>query len=273
MNTVADSPPILELQNVCKWFPDPKNGERLVTIDDISLSVPAEASGEFIALLGPSGSGKSTILNLISGLLAPDSGEVRVRGERVPMPNPWSVTVPQAYTCFPWLTVLGNAEFGLAIQGMPPAERHRVASDCLTRVGLGDRLTARPRELSGGMQQRVAIARTLAMKPPIVMMDEPFGALDAQTRADMQQMLVDLWIEEMNLIFFVTHDITEALLLADRVIVLSPRPAKIVFDTKVPFARPRQPSITMDNEFVTMGQAILHLLKQTPTTGQVRITV
>jgi NitT/TauT family transport system ATP-binding protein len=183
------------------------------------------------------------------------------------------VTVPQAYTCFPWLTALGNVEFGLGIQGKGGAERRKVATEYLGKVGLGDRLGAYPKQLSGGMQQRVAIARTLAMKPKVVLMDEPFGALDAQTRGEMQQMLLRLWAEEKNLILFITHDITEALLLADRVIVFSPRPARVLHDVRLPFPRPRPPSLVYDKSFIELSQALLDLLKQTPSSGQVRVTV
>ncbi len=267
------SEPVVELKNVSKWFPDPRNGNRLVAIENINIQIADEESGEFVVLLGPSGCGKSTILNLVSGLLTADEGEVRVFGQRVAGPDPHSATVPQAYTCFPWLTALGNVEFGLAVQGKPKKERREIAIEYLNKVGLGDRLQARPKELSGGMQQRVAIARTLAMKPRIVLMDEPFGALDAQTRAEMQQMLLQLWAEEKNLIIFVTHDITEALLLADRVIVFSPRPAQIVHDLRVPFPRPRPPSLMHEEQFVNLSEALLHLLKKTPTGGQVRVSV
>jgi len=148
-----------------------------------------------------------------------------------------------------------------------------MAIEYLRRVGLGDRLNAYPKQLSGGMQQRVAIARTLAIKPPIMLMDEPFGALDAQTRAEMQQMLLQLWGEEKNFIIFVTHDITEALLLSDRVIVFSPRPARILEDMRVPFARPRQPSLAREQEFVDLSQNLLGLLKKMPEGGQVRVSV
>jgi NitT/TauT family transport system ATP-binding protein len=273
VSALSEKPPAIELKSVSKWFPDPRSGELRVTVDQIDLAVSDEEAGEFVALLGPSGCGKSTILNLIAGLLAPEKGEVRVFGERVTGPNPLSVTVPQAYTCFPWLKTLANVEFGLAIQGRSRAERQRMAREYLEKVGLGDRVNAYPKELSGGMQQRVAIARTLAMKPPIVLMDEPFGALDAQTRAEMQQMLLQLWSDEKNLILFITHDITEALLLADRVIVLSACPAKIVHDLQVPFPRPRPPSLTREPQFLNVSEALLQLLKRTPTGGQVRVSV
>jgi NitT/TauT family transport system ATP-binding protein len=270
---VAENPPYVELKNVSKWFPDPRNGDRLVAVQDISMVIPRSEAGDFVALLGPSGCGKSTILNLIAGMIPPDNGEVLISGKPVCGPSPDTATVPQAYTCFPWLTVLGNVEFGLSLQGKPKAERFKIATEYLNKVGLEDRLTARTKELSGGMQQRVAIARTLAMKPPIVLMDEPFGALDAQTRAEMQQMLLQLWTEEKNLILFVTHDITEALLLSDRIIVFSPRPAEIVQDLPVPFPRPRPPSLVREEMFVNLSQALLQLLKKTPTSGQVRVSV
>jgi NitT/TauT family transport system ATP-binding protein len=269
----SEKPPVIALKEVSKWFPAPHHGERLVTVDKISFEIPDVGEGEFIVLLGPSGCGKSTILNMIAGMLTPDSGEVCTYGKSVIGPNPLAVTVPQAYTCFPWLTVLGNVEFGLNILGKPPQERQRVAVEYLTKVGLSDRCSASPRHLSGGMQQRVAIARTLAMRLPIVLMDEPFGALDAQTRSDMQQMLLQLWQEEKNTILFVTHDITEGLLLADRILVFSARPAQIVHDLKVPFARPRLPSLIYEEAFVHLSQALLQLLKQAPTSGQVRVTV
>ena len=243
MSTPAETQPTadrpvnrIELRGVGKWFG--KNHDRLTVIDGVDLAVADKAEGEFVALLGPSGAGKSTILSLLAGLSAPDAGEVFTIGHKVDGPNPDTVTVPQSYTCFPWLSVLGNVEFGLSVAGKPAKERREIAMHYLEQVELADRAAAYPKELSGGMQQRVAIARALALRPPIVLMDEPFGALDAQTRADMQQMLLEVWAEETNCIFFVTHDITEALLLADRVIVLSPRPAKIVEDLVVPFSRP-----------------------------------
>jgi NitT/TauT family transport system ATP-binding protein len=270
---MGETTPVIELKNASRWFPDPRTGERLAVVEDLSLLIADEEVGEFVALLGPSGCGKSTILRMISGLDSPDAGEVRTFGELVRGPNSKSVTVPQAYTCFPWLKASGNVEFGLALQGKPGPERRKTAAEYLRKVGLGDRLDARPHELSGGMQQRVAIARTLAMKPPIVLMDEPFGALDAQTRAEMQQMLLQLWAEEKNTILFITHDITEALLLADRIIVLSPRPARVVQDMMVPFPRPRPPSLALTDEFVRLSQALLQLLKQTPAAGSVRVTV
>jgi NitT/TauT family transport system ATP-binding protein len=257
-------------------------GEQVEAVKGFNLTVRDEEKGEFLAMLGPSGCGKSTVLNMISGLLEPTEGEIHIHGKPLVGTNDISVTVPQAYTCFPWLTALGNVEFGLAIQGKPPEERQKIALEYLEKVGLQDRVNAYPRELSGGMQQRVAIARTLAMRPPVVLMDEPFGALDAQIRSEMQQMLLGLWAEEKNLIIFITHDITEALLLADRVVVCSPRPARIIHDMLVPFPRPRKPTLAFDPAFVNLMQALLQLLKgktqeighdETSATGQVRVSI
>ncbi|MEY2520796.1 MAG: NitT/TauT family transport system ATP-binding protein [Verrucomicrobiota bacterium] len=261
VRTVPYNSPIVELKDVSKWFGDARSGKRLVAIKKLNLVIPSDEEGEFVVLLGPSGCGKSTILGLISGLIRPDEGEVWVKGKLVTGPSPDSATVPQMYTCFPWLTAIGNVEFGLAVQGMSKDQRRRVAAKYLRKVGLEDRIDARPGELSGGMQQRVAIARTLAIKPPIVLMDEPFGALDAQTRGEMQQMLLQLWKEEKNTIIFVTHDISEALLLGDRVVMLSARPAHVVYDRQIDFPRPREQSLTYRRQFVKMSESLLDKLK------------
>jgi len=261
----------IELRGVGKWFGS--NHDRLTVVDGIDLAIASQAVGEFVALLGPSGAGKSTILSMLAGLSSPDAGEVLTMGHKVDGPNSDTVTVPQSYTCFPWLTVLGNVEFGLSVTGKPAKERRDLALHYIEQVELADRANAYPKELSGGMQQRVAIARALAVRPPIVLMDEPFGALDAQTRAEMQQMLLQVWAEETNCVFFVTHDITEALLLADRVIVLSPRPAKIVEDLTVPFARPRPATILFEEDFIHLSQALLQMLKKSPGSGHVRVSL
>lgn len=261
----AKLPHIVDVKNVSKWFKDARSGVTFEALKDFNLTIEHDGAGEFVVLLGPSGCGKSTILTLISGLALPDKGEVQVFGETVTGPNPMSATVPQAYTCFPWLTVIENVEFGLGIRGKSKKERHAIAKDYLGRVGLKDRSDAYPKQLSGGMQQRVAIARTLAMKLPIVLMDEPFGALDAQTRSDMQQMIMELWEVERNTIIFVTHDITEALLLGDRVIVFSTRPAKIIWDRPNldgVFGHKRKPSLAQDAHFIELCEELRTKLKK-----------
>lgn len=279
-NIVPEQPktaPVLELRKVTKSFPG-KEGRQFV-LQDFDLVVEDEAEGEFIAVLGPSGCGKSTIMSLVGGQSIPDSGEVLSFGTPVKGDNPYAVTVQQAYTCLPWRTVQQNVEFGLEIRGMNAQERKTVASEYIERVGLGDRANAFPKELSGGMQQRVAIARCLALKPRIMLMDEPFGALDAKIRSDMQALLLELWNAEKNSILFITHDITEALLLADRVIVVAGRPAEIVKDIRVPFARPRVGpgapvgDLASTEPFLRLSHEILQLLKAQGGSGQVRVSL
>jgi NitT/TauT family transport system ATP-binding protein len=251
----------LEFKGVVKRFRQKRNDEPIVVFDGLDFSVTGDASGEILVLLGPSGCGKTTLLNLVSGLLTPDEGEIRVFGDLVIGPNSHSVMVPQAYTCFPWLTALGNVEFGLAVRGFSRRERRLLSVEYLTKVGLGDRLDAYPSELSGGMQQRVAIARTLVLRPTIVLMDEPFGALDSQTRTQMQQLVLALWGQEKNLILFVTHDIQEALLLADRIFLLPPRPVKrIVTEVHVPFGRPRSETLLFEPSFAVLARQLRTML-------------
>lgn len=270
---IAPSPPpatnhIVQLTKVSKTFEDGRKGEQLEVLKDFDFSIERGAASSFVVLLGPSGCGKSTVLSLISGLALPDSGEVRVLGDLVTGPSPHSATVLQAYTCFPWLTVLQNVEFGLIVQGgEKKKDRTDRAMEYLTKVGLEDRVKAYPKQLSGGMQQRVAIARTLAIKPPIVLMDEPFGALDAQTRSEMQQMVLDLWEAERNTIIFVTHDISEALLLGDRVVVFPSRPIfgsdfyeKRNLDKILGHAR--KPEVTREPEFVALAEELRQRLRR-----------
>lgn len=258
---------VLEFQNVSKTYAA-KGTDPVLAVNEVSFAIPDEEAGEFIALIGPSGSGKSTMLNMISGILSPTSGQVLHNGVPITGVSRSTVTVQQAYTCFPWLTVRQNVAFGLELERLSSAEIRQISDEYLTKVGLQDRADAFPRELSGGMQQRVAIARALALKRPILLMDEPFGALDAQTRASMQQTLVDLWQKEKSLVIFVTHDINEAILLADRIIVLSARPAHVVYDVKVPFERPRTPHIIGDLRFIQLAETLLDYLKS-PGAGKV----
>ena len=259
--------PIVELRDLVKTFPRGCNGDVLTVLRDFSLRIESHeggsprGSGQFVALLGPSGCGKSTVLGLISGAIAPDRGEVEVLGHKVVGPHLYTATVPQTYTCFPWLSALQNVAFGVRLQRKGQAERAKIAQEYLEKVGLSDFPDAKPDELSGGMKQRVAIARALAMRRPILLMDEPFGALDAQTRADMQQMLLKLWQVEANTIIFVTHDITEALLLAQRVLVLSARPANIIHDLLVPLPTVRPPEIVYTADFIQCAGELRRLVQ------------
>lgn len=210
---------ILEFENVIKSFSDKKTKQSFEVLKGLNFQVRAK---EFVVLMGPSGCGKSTVLKLISGFLKADQGKIWIHSKVK------SATVPQAYTCFPWLTAKQNVAFGLALQGKEKKEQEEIAEEYLKKVGLQNYRNFYPRQLSGGMQQRVAIARTLAAKPSILLMDEPFGALDDQTREEMQQMLLELWRQEENTIVFVTHDIAEAMRLAERIFVFGPHPQGLV---------------------------------------------
>jgi NitT/TauT family transport system ATP-binding protein len=201
---------------------------------DIDLDV---ASGEFVTLLGPSGCGKSTLLYLIAGLEETTAGEIASFGKRVVSPSPDRSLIFQETSLFPWLTVWQNVSFGLSIRGDGLTERKAVAREALQRVGLVEAMEKRPDELSGGMRQRVAVARALAMRPKVFLMDEPFAALDVQTRQKMQDFLLDVWRESTASVLFVTHHIDEAVALADRVVVFTARPGRI--KTIVPVNQPR----------------------------------
>lgn len=273
---VSPKPPVIELMHVSKWFDTPKPGDKQARVDvvnDVSLVVEDNPNGEFIAILGPSGCGKSTILNMLAGQVQPSIGTVKTFGVSCIQDNPNAVTVQQAYTCFDWRTVIDNVMLGLEIQRVSKKERESIAMHYLEKVGLADRAYAYPKELSGGMKQRVAIARALAMKPKLILMDEPFGALDANIREEMQHMLLNIWGEEKNTIVFITHDITEAVILADRILVMSPRPTTIIKDVVVPFGRPRDEVMTSSKEFTDFAQDILKILKTQDGGGQVRVSV
>ena len=222
-------------RNVSKvWAPTtPRAHEAL---RDIELDI---APNEFVVLLGPSGCGKSTLLYLIAGLEATSGGELWSFGDRVTAPSPERSLIFQETSLFPWLTVWQNVAFGLSIRGMPNAERRAIARHALQRVGLTEAMDKRPDELSGGMRQRVAVARALAMSPKVLLMDEPFAALDVQTRSKMQDFLLDVWRDAGASVLFVTHHIDEAVALADRIVVFTARPGRIKTVVTVDMPRPR----------------------------------
>jgi NitT/TauT family transport system ATP-binding protein len=199
------------------------------------------APGEFTVLIGPSGCGKSTLLYLIAGLEPETDGEIWSFGDRVATPSPDRSLIFQETSLFPWLTVWQNVSFGLSIRGTPAAERKAVAREALHRVGLTEAMDKRPDELSGGMRQRVAVARALAMRPKVLLMDEPFAALDVQTRTKMQDFLLDVWRDSGASILFVTHHIEEAIALADRVVVFTARPGRVKTIVPIDLPRPRDP--------------------------------
>lgn len=226
-------------------------------LDGIDLKVEP---GEFVSILGPSGCGKSTIIGAIAGFTSISAGELRVDDQRVRAPGPDRGVVFQQHTLFPWKTVLENVEFGLKMRGVKKRERRQTARDILEHIGLGEFVSHFPHQLSGGMQQRVALARVLVNRPRVLLMDEPFCALDAQTRLQMQQMLLRLWHELHMTVVFVTHDVDEAVFLSDRVVVLSQRPARIAAEFNVSLARPRSPDVLTDPEFTELKRKTLSLL-------------
>jgi NitT/TauT family transport system ATP-binding protein len=227
----AVATPVVELTDVSHSY------GRRTAIRDVNMAIPdVPDRGQCRVLLGPSGCGKSTILRLIAGLIRPTKGDVRVHGQTVTGPGRDRGMVFQSYSSFPWLTVLDNVRFGLDLQRIRRAQGDAEARQLIERVGLAGHEQAYPNQLSGGMRQRVAIARTLACKPTIILMDEPFGALDPRTRSEMQDMLAGLWADgELNTtIIFVTHDVDEAIFLADRIHVMSPGPGSIVAELEAP---------------------------------------
>jgi NitT/TauT family transport system ATP-binding protein len=269
----------ITLKDVSRTFFSP-SGERIEAIKDVSLEVEDAFSpagrdiGEFRVLLGPSGCGKSTLLRMIAGLDKPTSGEVLVNGVPVTGPGKDRGMVFQKYTSFPWLTVAENVAYGMKINGVPEAQRKETTDHLLKSVGLTEFANVYPETLSGGMQQRVAIARTLALRPSVILMDEPFGALDAQTRSDMQQLLLQIWDETACTILFVTHDVEEAVYLADRIFIMSSHPGTLVEDVHVPFDRPRRLELKESTEFHDLQHYVLGRLKSAPGVGgHVRVSI
>jgi NitT/TauT family transport system ATP-binding protein len=268
----------ISLRNVSRTFIG-ATGEKIEALKDVNLEVEDEFApdgrdlGEFSVLLGPSGCGKSTILRMIAGLDFPTQGEVLMNGQSVTGPGSDRGMVFQKYTSFAWLTVARNIEYGLAIKGTPEAERRDTVAHLINAVGLSGFENAYPHTLSGGMQQRVAIARSLAVRPQVLLMDEPFGALDAQTRNEMQDLLLRIWEETAATVLFVTHDVAEAVFLADRMYIVSSRPGTIADDIPVPFGRPRDQGLKETHEFQELQAHALARLRRAGGPGNIRVSV
>ena len=228
---------VLSVHHVSRRFTTKRHDT--LALDDIEVEI---MEGEFICIVGPSGCGKTTLLNIVAGFIQPDSGEVRIAGQVVRGPGADRIVVFQEPALFPWLNVRANVEFGLKIAGVPRRERHERATASLRLVGLERFSRAYVHELSGGMKQRVQLARSLAVRPSVLLMDEPFAALDAQTRDVMQEELQSLWQQTGATILFVTHNVREAVLLADRIIVMSPSPGRISEQIHVGLPHPRDPN-------------------------------
>ena len=229
----------------------------VLALDDVSLKV---AKNEFCVIVGPSGCGKSSLLYLAAGLNDATSGVIKVDGREVIEPGPDRGMVFQSYTLFPWLTVRANIEYGPKRKGLPAEQRRQIVDQYLNEVGLAPFADHYPAQLSGGMKQRVAIARALANDPAVLLMDEPFGALDSQTRGTMQKLLLRVWERQQKTVLFVTHDIDEALVLGDRVLVMTARPGKIKAEIKVDIPRPRSMDVILEPDFIALKRRILGLL-------------
>ena len=248
--------PRLQVDKVSLRYQKPDGG-MFTALEQVSFEVPDQ---QFAVLVGPSGCGKSSLLYLTAGLNEPTEGEIYVGGQQVQGPGADRGMVFQSYTLFPWLTVRQNVEFGLKRRGMAAAQRKEIVDYYVNEVGLTGFADNYAKQLSGGMMQRVAIARALANDPQILLMDEPFGALDSQTRLQMQQLLLRVWGNSKKTVLFVTHDIDEAILLGDRVYVMGARPGRIKQILDVPIERPRTLDMVMERSFIEMKRNIFGLL-------------
>jgi NitT/TauT family transport system ATP-binding protein len=253
---------MVELQEVSKSFHKTLNNGSMAiqAVDSVNLSI---RENEFISIIGPSGCGKTTLLKMIDGLLPYDRGAILINGKKVTAPGPERAVVFQTFALLPWRTVLANVEFSLELRHIPKDERAKTAREYIRRVGLADFENHYPHELSGGMQQRAGLARALAVNPMILLMDEPFGSVDAQTRQLLQEELLELWQRERKTVIFVTHSMDEAVYLSDRVVVMTPRPGRVAEILDVPLPRPRvAEDVRRDPRFVDLTNYIWDSLKK-----------
>lgn len=241
--------------DLCVGFRD--GSRRIEALQRLSFEC---GDGEFLSVLGPSGCGKTTLLRVLAGLITPDSGRIEPISAS-PNGNSRILLVFQEDSLFPWMTVLQNAAFGLEMQGVSKSIRDSQARELLERLGISGREHSFPHQLSMGMKQRVAVIRCFLSKPGLMLMDEPFGALDSQTRSILQQELLTLWDQNRNSVIFVTHDVEEALLLSDRILVLSAQPGTVIGEIRVKIPRPRSVETTLTEEFLSLKRKIFHLLR------------
>ncbi len=261
-NHPSESPPHsiakLEVQKVCKSYTT-RGKQKLIVLQDVNFQIFPR---EMVCVVGSSGCGKSTLLNIIAGLLPPSSGEVLVDGQPVTgRPGSDRGMIFQGYTLYPWLTVAQNVAFGLQFQKMPKAEQRDRVRYFLDVVGLWNFANSYPKQLSGGMKQRVAIARALANEPALLLMDEPFGALDAQTKEQMQQFLLELWEKTHVTVLMITHDVEEAIYLSQRVYVMDTHPGQIKIEIPIPLPEHRDLDIKLSTKFVEIKRQIIHTLR------------
>ena len=247
----------LTIDRLQKTYFDPFAAKQVNAIRDISFTV---AAGDFVSVVGPSGCGKTTMLNLIAGFLAPTAGEIRVDGHAVSGPGPDRGVVFQSFALFPWRTVLDNVAFGPKMRGVPKAKRHEIAREYLALAGLAHAADRYPNELSGGMQQRVGVVRALANEPDVLLMDEPFASVDAQTRMTLQEELTRIWAQRRCTVVFITHDVNEAVFLSNRVIVLSH--GSVLEDIAIDLLRPRAwDALIEDAAFKALAARVLQQVR------------
>lgn len=241
--------------NLCMGFQD--GSRRIEALKELTFEC---ADGEFLSILGPSGCGKTTLLRLLAGLMKPNRGTIEPVASQTNA-NSRILLVFQEDSLFPWMTVMQNATFGLEMQGVSKTIREERARSLLDRMGISGREHSFPHQLSMGMKQRVAVIRCFLSEPGLMLMDEPFGALDSQTRSTLQQELLSLWDQKRNSVIFVTHDVEEALVLSDRILVLSSQPGSVVGEIHVPLPRPRTGETTLTNDFLSLKKDMYRLLK------------
>jgi len=257
--TAASPSPKIAIRHVAKGFATPDGG-RYQALGDVTIDVPA---GQFLSIVGPSGCGKSTLLRLVAGLAAPDAGEILLDGRRVAGVDRQVGFVFQQDALLPWRTVLDNVILGMEIQGKPLREARERALPLLRKYGLSGFEYLYPNALSGGMRQRAALLRTLLFDTDVILLDEPFGALDAQTKAHMQEWLMQLWSDFQKTVVFVTHDVEEAIFLSDEIHVMGTRPGRILEAIPIRLPRPRERTVTLSPEFVAIKERCLNLLAAT----------
>jgi NitT/TauT family transport system ATP-binding protein len=251
---MSNEPKFIAFQNVHKTFRDAREGRKVHAIEDLSLGIER---GEFVTIIGPSGCGKTTLLNILAGFEQPTAGQVLLEGRPIEGPGADRGVVFQEYALFPWLTLRQNVEYGPREHGLPASVVRERADRTLAMVRLAGAENRYPHELSGGMRQRAALARVLVNDPKILLMDEPFAALDAQTRGRLQQEVARLWTETRKTVFFVTHSVEEAVLLADRVVAMSALPGRIKADVRIDLPRPRDPTSPSFNDHRRMLESLL----------------
>ena len=250
----------LEVRDLFKSYAV-KRSQKLMVLEDINFKIHPR---EFVCLVGSSGCGKSTLLNIVAGLIKPTAGEVLVDGRVVTGPGSDRGMVFQGYTLYPWLTVAQNIAFGLQLRKLPKSEQRERVAYFLNVVGLTQFAGSYPKQLSGGMKQRVAIARALANEPAVLLMDEPFGALDAQTKEQMQQFLMELWEQTHTTVLMITHDVEEAIFLSQRIYVMSSRPGRLKLEVPIALPEHRDLEMKMSSKFIGIKRDIVHALRDEP---------